>query len=400
MLNQATYLPTTPGLLSRPSDGTDETSALEGEFRRHFIERMLPAARSALGLGLLLVTIGIALDRALLPTAGAGQDVPIRVMTGFLPLALALIATFRIKNRAWLPYLYVAVMLLTGVASMITGVLLPGSAGQFSFWCVTFITLITYLLLGLTLRQGVLVGWPLLLAYVSSGLLVGTAPHALAYSAVFLVFLNLAGTGASFLLERDARELFNNRRELTRLVSTDGLTGLFTRRAFDRHLRQLWKQAQREYEDIAIVVADIDHFKLYNDCYGHKMGDDCIKAVASVLAASVNRPLDIVARYGGEEYVIVLYDPSAAFLDSFAQGLCQRVADLKIEHKGSEATQCVSLSIGAAITEKAGSITAEQLIRQADDALYEAKTQGRNRAVVYRSEWGQHTTAHLAAMLT
>ena len=201
------------------------------------------------------------------------------------------------------------------------------------------------------------------------------------------------------MLERGARELFDDKRELVRLVHTDGLTGLFNRRTFDQHLRQVWKQAQREEKHIAIIVADIDHFKLYNDCYGHRMGDDCIKAVADVLANSVSRPLDMVARYGGEEYVILLYDPSPDFLQSYVQGLCQSVAALEVEHKASETLRSVSLSIGAALTDASSNVAAAQLIRQADDALYEAKDQGRNRAVVYRTEWGQQTTANLAATL-
>jgi diguanylate cyclase (GGDEF)-like protein len=107
----------------------------------------------------------------------------------------------------------------------------------------------------------------------------------------------------------------------------------------------------------------------------------------------------MVARYGGEEYIIVLYDPTMGFLDAFARGLCHKIVELDIEHKGSEATANVSVSIGAAITEAAANVTADQLIRQADDALYEAKAQGRNQAVIYRSEWGQQTTAQLAAVL-
>jgi diguanylate cyclase (GGDEF)-like protein len=82
------------------------------------------------------------------------------------------------------------------------------------------------------------------------------------------------------------------------------------------------------------------------------------------------------------------------------QGLCQDVADLKVEHKASETLHCVSLSIGAASTDASSNIAADQLIRQADDALYEAKSQGRNRAIVYRTEWGQQTTANLAATLS
>jgi len=228
----------------------------------------------------------------------------------------------------------------------------------------------------------------------------GAPLQKIAYGALFLGFSNLIGTYASYILERNAREIFDNKRELMRLARTDGLTGLFNRRAFDQHLRQVWKQAVRDDKNVAVIVADIDHFKLYNDCYGHVKGDECIRTIAEVLAASISRPLDMVARYGGEEYIVVLYDPSLSFLDAFARGLGHKVVELEIEHKGSEAVPSVSLSIGAAITEAAGKLTADQLLRQADDALYEAKKQGRNRAIVYRTEWGQQTTAQLAAVLT
>jgi diguanylate cyclase (GGDEF)-like protein len=231
------------------------------------------------------------------------------------------------------------------------------------------------------------------------GVVAGAPLQQLAYGILFLGAANLIGGWASFTLERSAREAFDDKHELVRLTHTDGLTGLFNRRTFDQHLRQVWKQAQREEHRIAVIVADIDHFKLYNDCYGHREGDVCIKAVADVLAASVSRPLDLVARYGGEEYVVILYNPEPLFLDAYVRGLCKSVVDLGIEHKASETTHTVSLSIGAAISETYSSITADQLIRQADDALYEAKNLGRNRAVVYRPEWGQQTTANLAAVL-
>jgi diguanylate cyclase (GGDEF)-like protein len=254
--------------------------------------------------------------------------------------------------------------------------------------------------LGLTLRQSVAVGWPIFVIYVAMGIVLGAPMQKLSYGILFLGFSNLIGTYASYLLERNARQIFDNKRELWRLARTDGLTGLFNRRAFDQHLRQVWKHAHREDRRLAVLVADIDHFKLFNDCYGHRKGDECISKVADALAASISRPLDMVARYGGEEFVIVLYDPTASFLEAFASGICHKIVGLEIDHKASEATPHVSLSIGAAITEASSNLTPDQLIRQADDALYEAKNQGRNQAVVYRTEWGQQTTASLAAVLS
>jgi diguanylate cyclase (GGDEF)-like protein len=399
MLNQATHLPLTPNLLPGGSPATVESQALDREFRRYYMARKLPVARVAIGLGFMLVLAVCILDMSLMPEAFYEKAIPLRIVTMLIPMSVLLGATFLFKERAWLPYLIASVAFLVGVSALYLGNIAAQTGAEMAFWGVVFTTLSAYLVLGLTLRQSVSVGWLIFFIYAISGIVTGVPPQVIVYGSLFLGFANLIGTYASYLLERNAREIFDNRHELMRLARTDGLTGLFNRRAFSQHLRQVWKQALRDDKHIAILVADIDHFKLYNDCYGHQKGDECIKKVADVLAATVSRPLDMVARYGGEEYVIVLFDPTVGFLDAFVRGLCHKVVELDIEHKGSEATPNVSLSIGAAITEAAGNVTPDQLIRQADDALYEAKTQGRNQAVIYRTEWGQQTTAQLAAVL-
>lgn len=399
MLNHATHLQLTPSLWPGSLPAADESRQLEKEFRRYYVSLKLPIARAGIGLGFLLTIAVCVLDLSLMPRAFVEQAIPLRIMTMLMPLALLFGATFLFKDRIWLPYLIAAVVLMVGVTTLVVGAIAARTGAQMVSWGTVFTTFNVYLVMGLTLRQSVSVGWPLFIIYVGMGIVFGAPLQKIAYGSLFLGFSNLIGTYASYILERNAREIFDNKRELMRLSRTDGLTGLFNRRAFDQHLRKVWKQAVRDDKHIAVIVADIDHFKLYNDCYGHLKGDECIKTVAKVLEESVSRPLDMVARYGGEEYVIVLYDPTMSFLDAFSRGLCHKVVELDIEHKASEAIACVSLSIGAAITEAPGKLTFDQLIRQADDALYEAKQQGRNRAVVYRTEWGQQTTAQLAAVL-
>lgn len=400
MLNQARHLQLTPSLLPGSHPASEESKAIDKEFRRHYVARKLPVARAAIGLGFLLTIVVSVLDMSLMPQAFVERAIPLRIIATLLPLALLFAATFLFETRGWLPYLVAATAFLVGVSTLMVDSIAASTGAANGFSGVVFTTFLVYLALGLTWRQSVLVGWPIFFAYLGIGLATGAPLQTIAYGTLFLGFSNLIGSYASYILERNAREIFDNKRELMRLVRTDGLTGLFNRRAFDQHLRQVWKQAVRDDKNIAVLVADIDHFKLYNDCYGHLKGDECIKTIAEVLATSVSRPLDMVARYGGEEYVVVLYDPSLSFLDAFTRGICHKVVELDIEHKASEAVPCVSLSIGAAITEAPDKVTSDQLLRQADDALYEAKNQGRNRAVVYRNEWGQQTTAQLAAVLT
>ncbi len=400
MLNQARHLRLTPSFWPGSLSLSEESARIEKEFRRFFVNQKLPVARAAIGLGFLLTIAICVLDMSLMPQAFVEQAIPMRIMSMLIPLALLFGATYLFKDRTWLPYLIAAIALVVGISTLIIGAIASRTGAEMVSWGIIFTTFNVYLVLGLTLRQSVLIGWPMFVVYLGIAIALGAPMQNVAYGSLFLGFSNLIGTYASYILERNAREIFDNKRELMRLARTDGLTGLFNRRAFDQHLRQIWKQAVRDDKRIAVIVADIDHFKLYNDCYGHLKGDECIKNIAEVLAASVNRPLDMVARYGGEEYVIALYDPSVSLLDAFSRGLCQKVVELDIEHKASEAVPSVSLSIGAAITEAAEKLTADQLIRQADDALYEAKKQGRNRATVYRTEWGQQTTAQLAAVLS
>ena len=399
MLNQATNLGIKPSFFPAPAAVRQETGALEREFRRFYIDQMLPVVRAGLSVGLFLAAAVCILDLFLMPQAFSDSAIPLRLFTMLIPMSAVLGATFLARFRTLLPYAVASSMLLAGAGTLLVGAIAAHTGAPVVAWGTIFVTFNVYLVMGLTLRQSVAVGWPIFIVYVAMGLYFGASTQKLAYGVLFLGFSNFIGTYVSFLLERDARQIFTKERELVRLSRTDGLTGLFNRRAFDEHLKKIWKQARRDDKRIAVVVADIDHFKLYNDCYGHQDGDVSIKAVADALAESIHRPLDLVARYGGEEFICVLYDPTVSFLETYTQSVCQKVIDLDIEHKASEVAPIVSLSIGAAIVEANGHITVDQLIRQADDALYEAKNQGRNQAIVYRPEWGQQTTAHLAAVL-
>jgi len=377
----------------------DDAGALEKEFRYYYANRMLPVARAGIGVGILMIVVLSMLDWQLMPPEFVEKALPLRAVLMFIPLSAAMGAMFLFKGRIWLPYLVASAALVVGISALALEAIAVQSDARMPFWGGIFVTFYVYLVLGLTVRQSMSVGWMIFAVYVAIAISMGAPLDKVGYGIVLLGFSNVVGTYGSYLLERDAREIFDKNKELARLARTDGLTGLFNRRTFDEHLHQVWKQARRDDKKVAIVVADIDHFKLYNDCYGHRKGDTCIKAIADVLADSVSRPLDIVARYGGEEYVIVLYDPTVSFLETFTRSLCHKVIDLDIEHKAAEATPSISLSIGAAITDANGNLSYEQLLRQADDALYEAKNQGRNQAIVYRAEWGQQTTANLAAVL-
>jgi two-component system chemotaxis family response regulator WspR len=173
-------------------------------------------------------------------------------------------------------------------------------------------------------------------------------------------------------------ELKRSNRELQRLSSLDGLTGLANRRQFDETLEQEWLRTARTDMPLSLIFADIDFFKHYNDHYGHQAGDDCLKQVARALEGTVHRPADLVCRYGGEEFVMILPDTTAEGALAVAEKMLHAVAKLDIEHRYSDAAAHITLSIGVASASPNENTLAETLIEAADQMLYRAKDRGRN----------------------
>lgn len=174
-----------------------------------------------------------------------------------------------------------------------------------------------------------------------------------------------------------ARELDTANQELKRLSASDGLTGIANRRFFDEHLSREWRRARRGSGEIAILMCDVDHFKAYNDTYGHQAGDDCLRQVAHKIRDSMERAADLAARYGGEEFVVLLPDTPISGAHIVAEKLRQTIHALNLPHTGS-AHQHVTLSIGIAAMAAGDQNTQQTLIEAADRALYRAKHAGRN----------------------
>jgi diguanylate cyclase (GGDEF)-like protein len=170
--------------------------------------------------------------------------------------------------------------------------------------------------------------------------------------------------------------------ELQRLVTLDGLTQIPNRRRFEEHINQEWKRARRDKKPISLIMCDVDYFKLYNDTYGHQLGDDCLRAIAKTICQNVKRPSDLAARYGGEEFVVILPETDSNGAVHVAQRIRFQVEQLQMEHKNSLAHQYVTLSLGISTLIPSPNLPRERLIALADKALYEAKKQGRNRAIL------------------
>lgn len=174
--------------------------------------------------------------------------------------------------------------------------------------------------------------------------------------------------------------------KLQRLAALDGLTRVANRRRLDEFLSLEWRRARREHKPVSLILSDIDHFKLYNDTYGHQAGDDCLKAVAGTIKECVKRPLDLVARYGGEEFAVVLPDTVGTGAVHIAENICAEIRKLGIPHAGSSTNEYVTISCGVSTMVPAKGNSFEDLIALVDKGLYEAKRQGRNRVVFKDSE--------------
>jgi diguanylate cyclase (GGDEF)-like protein len=168
---------------------------------------------------------------------------------------------------------------------------------------------------------------------------------------------------------------------LERYAFNDALTGLANRRAFDERLALEWSRAQRYQRPLSVVMIDIDHFKLYNDHYGHGAGDTCLSDVARAIKSQITRSSDLAARYGGEEFLLILPETEEAGAVALAEQVRAAVDEKGLPHAASKVCDHVTLSLGAASQVPDAQTPVSALLERADQALYRAKTSGRNRVV-------------------
>ena len=168
-------------------------------------------------------------------------------------------------------------------------------------------------------------------------------------------------------------------RKLLELSNQDGLTGIANRRRFDAMLEHEYSRLRRSHSRLSIILFDIDHFKEYNDFYGHVAGDECLRQVGRILAGCIQRSVDVAARYGGDEFACILPDTDLAGALIVAERIRQRIHGLKIEHAKSPVSEYVTASLGVATVSYAPNRTIDDIISMADKLLYEAKVAGRNR---------------------
>jgi len=166
---------------------------------------------------------------------------------------------------------------------------------------------------------------------------------------------------------------------LRSLAFNDGLTGVANRRWFDERLQVEWLRCRRNKLPLSLILLDLDHFKAYNDRYGHQAGDDCLRAVAAAMKSRLGRPADLLARYGGEEFVCLLPETPIDGARAKAEDLGRAVLDLALPHADSPTAAVVTISRGVATAAPALDGSQNELLQRADELLYAAKRAGRNR---------------------
>jgi len=239
-----------------------------------------------------------------------------------------------------------------------------------------------YFFAGLKFRSALFVNVVTVLSFSISALFMAMPDGEFLKSLVTLAITSVLCALVCRDAERMARRSFLETALLAEYGTRDGLSGLMNRAALDDHLLRVWQQALRDERTLALLMVDIDHFKVYNDTHGHQAGDSALRTVAQVLKGFARRPLDTAARYGGEEFVIVLYDLPRNSVEAIAEQVRSAVEASSAAGGESGARKAHTVSIGVAYVMPMINRTPEGAIQLADQALYEAKRSGRNRVIL------------------
>jgi diguanylate cyclase (GGDEF)-like protein len=353
---------------------------LEQEFREDYLVENFQKSRLVIGLSLIVVAVVTLIN---IYSANGGSSVMGRfgVMLMTPMLLFTLFASYSGKR-----FLYHSLLSLSALVIGVTGSVVDvqaSLAGQGYYFAgqIGWIFII-WSMLGLMFTAAAGLCAVVSLIYIACAAYVGLAAEQIFFEGFMLLHVNLLGGYSCYKIEYAARRTFLESRILSQLVERDGLTGLYNRRAFDAYMERIWRQSRRENVPLTVILLDIDHFKPYNDLYGHQAGDDALKEVAGVIANGVQRPLDLAARYGGEEFALVLYGPADNYIAQLPENLRRDILGLGTVHEAATHTKFLSISIGVAVVHPDSGRSLAGAIQMADEALYQAKEEGRNRVVI------------------
>jgi len=350
--------------------------ALEAEYVRADLLHSRELIRVVCTLAVLLVAFR-GVDQAI---AGSWDrvlliDFGVVLSSSILMLSIAWSRTF---EHLFLPWAQIVVPLRNSIVAV--HVAQAAAHGHLVMLMILPVLLLgPFFLLKLRFRAALVSGALAVAAFIGSAIYFELALPVALRAGVFLIMGMIACIVAARHLESASRTSFLESRVIAELAQHDALTGTKNRRVFDEYLARLWPQAMEDGRAIAILLIDVDHFKAYNDHYGHQAGDRALCRVAQTVETFVRRPLDVLARYGGEEFAAILYDVDGHQAMDIAGRIHRAVADLGIEHRGSRTSATVTISVGVAVIRPTPKRNARGALQLADQALYEAKSRGRNR---------------------
>jgi diguanylate cyclase (GGDEF)-like protein len=354
---------------------------LEQEFQAFYTEGHLIRVRLAAYMIIALFAAFIVIDVTTLPAEVSYWTARIRLFFIIPAFVALLLVSYRPAWRGYVGKMVYLGAIITGVGTTAVIGVAYKLGTQIPYEGILLVALFIYLIACLQWRRALFANLVTLFTFVAMEFTYQTNPSARLYQIIFMVAANCVGAYGGYFLEHSARTMFLVNNLLNELAELDGLTGLSNRRTLNIHLDRIWRQGLRDQQEVAVAMIDVDHFKKYNDRYGHAQGDAALRAVADVIAHHARRPLDITARYGGEEFAVVWYHPSAAELSRMAEVLTRAVVQLNMPHADNEIGK-LSISIGVAMMLPGAGNSIADLLRAADEALYQAKEQGRNRVVV------------------
>jgi diguanylate cyclase (GGDEF)-like protein len=376
---------------------------LEREFMDDYLKKSLGQIRLTVIVGTLFYCLFGILDAAVAPAAT--KTLWTIRFAGFLPLSglvflLTYVSFFR---RVWQGVLALWSLLGgLGIVGMIAVVQGEAQNSYYAGLIMVFIVLYTWARVRFV--WATLSGWLIVAAYEILTLAVLHSPSQIIWTHnFFFIGSNLLGMLACYSIERYARsdflmerllqeekekvrqanqELNEKNDELRGLAEVDDLTKIPNRRMFEQELKRGWRRTVRTSRPLTVLLCDVDNFKAYNDMYGHQAGDACLVRIARAVHDSARRPGDYAARYGGEEFAVILQDTGIEGAQHVAERICQTIRMLAIPHAGSTVAKTVTISVGAASIQPTHEREPQALVRKADECLYQAKGEGRNRVVV------------------
>ncbi|MCG8668447.1 MAG: GGDEF domain-containing protein [Pseudomonadales bacterium] len=358
---------------------------LEEEFMERYFERNLAKQRTALIVAFILMLLLAPLDYQILKDAEVSTFYTIVRMWLTTPLLLiAYGITFLPSFRKQAQHIAFLVLLVIGIGANAVGAYAAAYDLRTLYEGIILIIFVGYLLAGLRFRYSVACNTIIGLSYLAFGL--HDIPSILneLHNYFFIFGALLIGGAAAFTLEYQQRLGFLQRGALRNSAKIDPLTGLLNRGAINQSLETIVDYARREKRYVSLLLVDVDHFKKFNDFYGHLAGDSALVSVANSLAQCCRRSLDFAGRYGGEEYILVWFDTKPEEADSLCALVREKIDGLKISHQQSPTHSHLTVSGGLVTTIPSESTTPQSLVSKADELLYEAKDLGRNRIKTFQ----------------